>query len=119
MDSDADKVIDLYERHAHDYVTDRRSVGWNESVWLDRFSTLLSQEASILDIGCGSGEPIARYLIDQGFAVDGVDTSPTLISLCRGRFPQRSWHVADIVAPPLRGTIHCLVCFARFFFFPP
>jgi SAM-dependent methyltransferase len=79
MDSDADKIIDLYERHAHDYVADRRSVGWNESAWLDRFSALLSQGASILDIGCGSGEPNARYLIDQGFAVDGVDTSPTLI----------------------------------------
>jgi cyclopropane fatty-acyl-phospholipid synthase-like methyltransferase len=50
-------------------------VGWNESAWLDRFSTLLSQGASILDIGCGSGEPIARYLIDRGFAVDGVDVS--------------------------------------------
>jgi hypothetical protein len=30
--------MDLYERHAHDYVADRRLVGWNESAWLDQFT---------------------------------------------------------------------------------
>ena len=115
MDSDADKIIDLYERHAHDYVADRRSVGWNENAWLDRFSALLSQGASILDIGCGSGEPIARYLIDQGFAVDGVDTSPTLMAICRGRFPQRSWHVADMRALALKVSFDGLLAWDSFF----
>jgi SAM-dependent methyltransferase len=77
MDSHADKIIDLYERHAHNYVADRGRVRWNESAWLDRFTALLRQRATILDIGCGFGEPIARYLIDRSFAVDGVDASPT------------------------------------------
>jgi SAM-dependent methyltransferase len=113
MDSDADNIIGLYERHAHDYVADRRSVG--ESTWLDRFGTLLSHGASILDIGCGSGEPVARYLIDQGFAVDGVDTSPTLIALCRERFPQRSWHVADMRALALEDTFDGLLAWNSFF----
>jgi SAM-dependent methyltransferase len=115
MDADADKITDLYERHAHEYVADRRSVGWNESAWLDRFSALLPQGGSILDIGCGSGEPIARYLIDQGFAVDGVDTSPTLIAICRGRFPQRSWHVADMRALALEDTFDGLLAWDSFF----
>jgi SAM-dependent methyltransferase len=115
MNSDADKVIALYERHAHEYVADRRSVGWNECAWLDQFSALLSEGASILDIGCGSGEPIARHLIDQGFAVDGVDTSPTLIALCRRRFPQRSWHVADMRALALERTFDGLLAWDSFF----
>ena len=51
MNADADKIIDLYERHAHDYVADRQSVRWNERAWLDRFSALLAQGAAILDIG--------------------------------------------------------------------
>ena len=50
------------------YVADRGSVGCNESAWLDRFSALLRQGSSVLDIGCGSGEPVVRYLIEQGFA---------------------------------------------------
>src|ERR1700742_2361206 len=102
MESDADKIMDLYDRHAHEYVADRRIVG--EGAWLDRFGALLRQGSSILDIGCGSGEPVAKYLIDQGFAVDGVDTSPTLIAICRERFPQRSWHVADMRALALQDT---------------
>ncbi len=40
MDSPADQIIDLYERHAHDSVADRRRVRWNESAWLDRFTVL-------------------------------------------------------------------------------
>jgi SAM-dependent methyltransferase len=115
VDSDADNVIALYERHAVDYVADRRSVGWNENAWLDRFSALLSQGASILDIGCGSGEPIAKYLIDQGFAVDGLDSSPTLIAICRERFPQRSWHVADMRALALEDTFDGLLAWDSFF----
>jgi SAM-dependent methyltransferase len=115
MNADADKIIDLYERHAHDYVADRQNVRWNESAWLDRFSALLAQGATILDIGCGSGEPIAKYLIDRGFAVDGVDTSPTLIALCRERFPQQSWHVADMRTLGLEGTFDGLLAWDSFF----
>jgi 2-polyprenyl-3-methyl-5-hydroxy-6-metoxy-1,4-benzoquinol methylase len=115
MNSDADKIIDLYERHAFDYVADRQSVGWNESAWLDRFSALLSRGASILDIGCGSGEPIARNLIDQGFALDGVDASPTLIGICRARFPQRSWHVADMRALALDNEYDGMLAWDSFF----
>jgi cyclopropane fatty-acyl-phospholipid synthase-like methyltransferase len=115
MNSDADKIIDLYERHALDYVADRQSVRWSESAWLDRFSALLSPGASILDIGCGSGEPIARYLIDQGFALDGVDASPTLIGICRGRFPRRSWHVADMRALALENKYDGILAWDSFF----
>ena len=119
MVSLADRIIDLYERNARNYVSDRRGVGWDESGWLDRFIALLPQHATVLDIGCGSGEPIARYLVERGFALEGVDASPTLISVCRERFPKRCWHVADmrtlglgrtfhgLLAWDLRNTAHC------------
>ena len=55
---------------------------WNESASLDQFTALLPRDATILDIGCGSGEPIARYLVERSFAVEGVDASPTLVGLC-------------------------------------
>ncbi len=111
----ADKIIDLYERHARDYVADRQRAGCNESAWLDRFSALLSPGASILDIGCGSGEPVAGYLVGQGFAVEGVDSSPTLIALCRERFPQCAWHIADMRALHLENTFDGLLAWDSFF----
>jgi 2-polyprenyl-3-methyl-5-hydroxy-6-metoxy-1,4-benzoquinol methylase len=115
MESHSDNIIDLYERHAHDYVTDRRSVAWSESAWLDRFSALLRPEASILDMGCGCGEPMARYLIEQGFAVSGVDTSPTLIALCNQHFPGHSWHVADMRTLAVPDRFDGLLAWDSFF----
>lgn len=50
----------------------------------------------MLDLGCGMGEPIARHLIEQGFRVVGVDSSPSLIALARERFPGAEWLVADM-----------------------
>lgn len=115
MNPHADQIIDLYERHAHDYDADRGRELGNERAWLDRFTKLLPQAATVLDLGCGSGEPIARYLIEQGFAVEGVDTSPTLIALCRTRFPDRSWHVGDMRTVSLSRTFHGLLAWDSFF----
>jgi len=51
---------------------------------------------AILDLGCGSGEPIARYFIAAGYAVTGVDSSPAMIALCRSRFARQNWIVGDM-----------------------
>jgi SAM-dependent methyltransferase len=115
MKSDADKIIDLYDRHAHDYAEDRRRGDGSETAWLDRFGALLRRGSSVLDIGCGSGAPIAEYLVNKGFAVDGIDSSPTLIALCRERLPQRSWHVGDMRGLALVRTFDGLLAWDSFF----
>jgi SAM-dependent methyltransferase len=93
MASDFERIIDLYQRHAIDWDRDR---GRNlfEKPWLDRFLALLPQSASVLDIGCGAAEPIAGYLIERGCQVTGIDSSPTLIGMCKDRFPDQEWVVA-------------------------
>jgi SAM-dependent methyltransferase len=117
--SSSDDIIDLYERHAHDFATDRGRALAGEEDWLRQFTRLLPPTATILDIGCGSGEPIARYLIEKGFAVTGVDASPTLISLCRQRFPDRHWHVADMRQLALGTTFDGLLAWDSFFHLTP
>jgi SAM-dependent methyltransferase len=117
--SSSDDIIDLYERHAHDFATDRGRALAGEEDWLRQFTRLLPPTATILDIGCGSGEPIARYLIEKGFAVTGVDPSPTLISLCRERFPDRTWHVADMRHLALGTTFGGLLAWDSFFHLTP
>lgn len=47
----------------------------------------LPQSGSVVDVGCGSGVPIAQVLVDEGFEVFGIDASPTLIAAFRHRFP--------------------------------
>jgi SAM-dependent methyltransferase len=90
-----DSIVDLYERNAQAYDRDRgRSL--EERAWLDRFLSHMRPESTVLDLGCGMGEPIARYLIERGVMVVGVDASPAMIQRCRARFPESEWIVADM-----------------------
>lgn len=95
MSGDADRIIGLYERHARSYDADRTRT-LLERAWLDRFRALVPAGGSVLDLGCGSGKPIARHLIGAGLELTGVDSSPTMIELCRARFPGRTWIVGDM-----------------------
>ena len=93
----SDRVIDFYERRARDWVGDRsRQKVFFEKSSLDRYAALAKPGGTILDLGCGPGKPMAAYLIAQGFDVCGVDSSPTMIALARGNFPDRQWLVADM-----------------------
>lgn len=53
----------------------------------------------LLDIGCGGGE-LAAWLVEQGFAVKGIDVAPSAIDTARKNFPEiegrLSYEVVDI-----------------------
>lgn len=95
MASDADEIISLYERRARDFASER-SRALFEKPWLDKFLALVPEKGRVLDIGCGFGEPIARYMIESGRGVTGVDSSPTMISLCEKLAPGETWMVCDM-----------------------
>lgn len=118
MSKAADGIIDLYSRRALDWDEDRgRSLV--EKPWLDRFLDHVAQPGSVLDLGCGSGEPIAHYLIEQGRRVTGVDASPELINLCRARFPDQDWIVADMRSLNLGRRFDGLVAWHSSFHLTP
>ncbi|MFW2076033.1 class I SAM-dependent methyltransferase, partial [Acinetobacter gerneri] len=69
----AQKIIQIYQKYGRDW-TELRGDYLYEKAWLDRFLALLpSTDANVLDLGCGSGQPIAAYLIENGCQVTGVD----------------------------------------------
>jgi SAM-dependent methyltransferase len=93
---ESERIIGLYDENAAEWDRLRGPGSLFEKPWLDRFVSLLGPRATILDLGCGSARPIATYLIGSGYAVTGVDSSPALIEICRTRFPQNEWIVADM-----------------------
>jgi SAM-dependent methyltransferase len=93
---ESERIIGLYDENAAEWDRLRGPGSLFEKPWLDRFVSLLGPRATILDLGCGSARPIATYLIGSGYAVTGVDSSPALIEVCRTRFPQNEWIVADM-----------------------
>jgi predicted TPR repeat methyltransferase len=114
MTDDADRIIPLYDRHALAFDKER-SRNLFERPWLDRFAALVLHGGSILDIGCGMGEPIARYFIETGYALTGVDSSSAMIDLCRARFPLAAWAVADMRTLALGRRFDGILAWDSFF----
>jgi 2-polyprenyl-3-methyl-5-hydroxy-6-metoxy-1,4-benzoquinol methylase len=74
-----------YEQVAETFIARRNaSIG---VATVRHWSKTLPRGCSVLDLGCGHGEPISQALIDEGFAVYGVDASVKMISAFRLRFP--------------------------------
>lgn len=118
MHPSSQHVVDLYERHALAFDADRGKSLF-ERDWLDRFRGAIGAEASILDVGCGSGEPIARYFIGCGHRVTGVDSSQTLIGLCATRFPDHDWIVGDMRRLSLGTRFGGIIAWDSFFHLTP
>ena len=100
----ASSIADIYERHAERYDARRRgSKTFLEAGWMARFLALARPGGRILDMGCGSGFPIAAHLIEHGFSVEGVDIAEAMIALCRQNWPDQTWRVGDMRDIELTG----------------
>lgn len=109
-----DRIIGLYEENAEAW--DRlRGRKLAEQSWMERFVSGFPEGASILDIGCGSGEPISRFFVERGFAVTGIDSSPSLIAMCRTRFPTQRWLVGDMREMSIGESFDAILAWHSFF----
>ncbi|HWJ71285.1 MAG TPA: class I SAM-dependent methyltransferase [Sphingobium sp.] len=87
--------VDFYIDHAAQFDA-VRSRTLCERSWLEALLADVPAGGAILDAGCGSGEPMAAYLLARGFTVTGVDAAPPLLELARQRYPQARWIKADL-----------------------
>lgn len=116
MGTDAERIVDIYERHADAWVDARLSErSLYERGWLDRFCALLPPHGSVLDIGCGAGEPIARYVSECGHAVTGVDSSPAMIAKFRARLSGQQALVSDMRTLSLGRLFNGILAWDSFF----
>src|SRR5215813_10050661 len=85
MTADPPDPSNGYEVVAADFISARNPrIGAST---IREWSQTLPPGSSILDLGCGHGIPISQTLIEAGFAVYGVDASPTLVQNLRDQFP--------------------------------
>ncbi|MCG8458811.1 MAG: class I SAM-dependent methyltransferase [Holophagales bacterium] len=114
----ASRTRDVYQRNAARFDAERSRILF-ERPWLDRFASLLSEKATILDVGCGAGEPIASYFLDLGLRVSGIDFSERMIELARQRFPAGRWSTVDMRQLELGTTFDGIVSWHAFFHLTP
>lgn len=104
----------IYERQARHWDKNRLASLY-EKPWLDRLLSTLPSQARLVDLGCGSGVPIAGYFLSKGCSLVGVDYSPTMISLARQRYPEADWLVQDINQLALNGQYDGIYSWDGFF----
>lgn len=80
-----------YEAVAAEFMENRKRANIGVAI-VREWARSLPSGATILDLGCGHGVPISVALMNDGFAVYGIDASPSLTDAFHRRFPQA--HVA-------------------------
>lgn len=118
LDATPDGIQAVYERQAAAYDA-RRSRALFEARWLARFTAGLPDGARVLDLGCGAGEPIARWFIAEGFNVTGVDFAVPMLDIARQRWPDGDWRQADMRHLDLGETFDGIVAWDSFFHLRP
>lgn len=113
-----ESVIDVYQRHGAAWAR-LRGDHLVERPWLDRFCEMLPAGASVLDIGCGSGLPIARELIRRRFDVTGLDGTTTMLALFQHNLPSTPAYLADMREFDLGQRFAGLLAWDSFFHLSP
>ncbi|WGW05757.1 class I SAM-dependent methyltransferase [Tropicibacter oceani] len=110
----SDQTRAIYDREAQRY-----DLGRNRSLferpWLDRALADVPKGGAVLDLGCGAGEPIGRYLVDQGYDVTGADFSQAMLAIFRSRLPQARAVLADMRQLDLGQSFDAIIGWGSFF----
>lgn len=114
MSADPDDIRGVYDRQAAVYDA-QRSRALFEARWLARFAAGLSDGARVLDLGCGTGEPIARWFKAEGFTVTGVDFSEPMLDIARSRWPEGDWRQGDMRDFDLGQAFDGIIAWNSFF----
>jgi cyclopropane fatty-acyl-phospholipid synthase-like methyltransferase len=85
-----------YNQIAEQWNTARKN-GQFEPKYLDLMLGHLPCGAEVLDLGCGTGVPIARYLADRGYGVTGIDGSSAMLELARRQVPEANLILEDML----------------------
>ncbi|MCG6859952.1 MAG: methyltransferase domain-containing protein [Chromatiaceae bacterium] len=90
-----DTLREIYDQFAETYEKNRGLFDMSEV--LDSFYAKLEvKEGKLLDLGCGSGEPVARYFIDRNWSAVGIDFSEKMIELASKYVPEMQTINSDI-----------------------
>ncbi len=111
-------ILPTYDRVAEGYAR-ARDKSLFERKWLDRMLAHTQPPRRVLDLGCGSGNPIARYLMDRRAQITGVDGSPKMVALFREALPAAHAVHADMRGLDLGQRFEAILAWNSFFHLSP
>lgn len=85
-----------YNAIASSWDASRAAFYGREREYVDALLDGLPVPSRVLDLGCGTGRPIAEHVLALGHWVTGVDQAEGLLARAEARFPDASWIHATI-----------------------
>lgn len=93
-----------YNKIAHLWNVARNGFFGREREYLDAILSVAPIGSTILDLGCGTGRPMAEYIVSRGRCVLGVDQSEEMLRLARQKLPHEQWVLSSIESyEPVEG----------------
>lgn len=89
------QTIKTYDKIAKEYAASSERYGRLNLLELETFISLLPENGSILDLGCGSGRD-CEYFAQRGYEVVGVDLSERLLEQAKLLHPKIDFRVMDM-----------------------
>ncbi|MFN0302931.1 MAG: class I SAM-dependent methyltransferase [Burkholderiales bacterium] len=107
-----------YDQIAQEFGAARIRLQPKEVEYLAALLEPLSAPGTILDLGCGTGHPIATHLAGHGHRIVGVDGSSAMLALARERLPEHRWIHAYMEAVQFDEVFDAVVCWDSLFHVP-
>ena len=85
-----------YDTIAAEYNSNRLTRKEVVGEYFESLSHFFPQTGTLLDLGCGGGEPVTGYFARKGFHVTGVDISEQMIEIARKQVPQGNFIRRDM-----------------------
>lgn len=106
-----------YDHIARQWHADKRAPAYVERVlsYVDRALAGLTAGAQVLDLGCGTGEPIARHIAGHGFRLTCVDESREMLEFARQTVPNAEFIHASMVDLELTATFDAAIAWDSVF----
>lgn len=110
-------ILTTYDRLAVEFAQARDRTLF-ERKWLDRILNF-APGRRVLDLGCGPGIPLARYLVDRRAEVTGVDGAEGMVALFRQNLPRQEAVHADMRGLALDREFDIVLAWNSFFHLSP
>jgi cyclopropane fatty-acyl-phospholipid synthase-like methyltransferase len=94
--------------NSYDYIAEQWHSNSRGQTYVDRVLAYvdlvlegLQSGARVLDLGCGTGNPVAKYIVEKGFRVVGVDQSEKMLEIAKQEIPEAEFIQGDMISVQL------------------
>lgn len=109
-------------RNAYDQIAEQWHANFRGQAYVDRVLAYVDRVladlrpgARVLDLGCGSGNPIGKYVAGKGFHLVGIDQSAKMLAIARTIVPAAEFIHGDMLSIKLGAEFSAAIAWDSIF----